>query len=295
MNHVSTAQQDCEDFIENLFDSYEEQVHCLDVLTEAILHAHAISPAGWSIRKFATGLRLNVGPVEVMVITSNHVFVLLDDVHYIPTEFSECVTSAKYPSVKGDKLCFDGSPSQLRKMGDFIRPLLRRFVGRASVKADGSARKTNYAGGFSPDVIDYISRTLDANVPYPSYWNGKTHPGGETGGDDISASEGARKLAVHRWRERNQAIVKAKKAEVLRITGDLACEGCGFSFHQKYGDVGKEVCEVHHRNPLGESGEGVITRLDDLAVVCSNCHTIIHKSNPMLTVGALRGRLMNQE
>lgn len=293
MNHISTAQRDCEDFIENLFKSDEEKIHCLELLADAIRHAHTISPAGWSVTKFTTGLRLNVGPVEVIVITRNHAFVLLDAPETIPSEFAQYVTPADYPSVKGEKFRFDGTPYELQRIDAFIRPLLRKFVSRAGIKADGSPRKTNYAGGFSPDVIEYVSRTLHQDVPYPSHWNGETHPGGETGGDDISASEGARKLAVHKWRERNQAIVKAKKAAVLSTTGDLTCEGCGFSFYQKYGDVGKEVCEIHHKNPLGESGEGVTTRLDDLAVVCSNCHTIIHKSNPMLTVGALSEYLKN--
>lgn len=293
MNHISTAQQECEDFIENLFQSDEEKIHCLALLADAIRHAHTISPAGWSVTKFATGLRLNVGPVEAMVITRDRVFVLLDDVHTIPAEFSEYITPAKYPSVKGDKFRFDGSPSQLRKMDAFIRTLLMRFVGRASVKADGSARKTNYPGGFSPDVIELISRSLATDVPYPSHWNGETYPVGETGGDEVGASEGTLKLQVHQQRERNQAIVNAKKAAVFNKTGDLACEGCGFSFYQKYGDIGKDVCEIHHRNPLGEGEEDVITRLDDLAVVCSNCHTIIHKSNPMLSVGALSEYLRN--
>jgi 5-methylcytosine-specific restriction protein A len=39
--------------------------------------------------------------------------------------------------------------------------------------------------------------------------------------------------------------------------------------------------------PLSASSESVTTTLDDLAVLCSNCHRIIHRSTPMLSVAEL--------
>ncbi len=102
-----------------------------------------------------------------------------------------------------------------------------------------------------------------------------------------SVSEGERRLVSHLKRERNRAVVEAKKAAVLNSKGNLSCEVCGFDFSSFYGSLGVGFCEVHHLNPLSGSDEFVTTTLADLAVLCSNCHRIIHRSDPMLSVAEL--------
>lgn len=112
---------------------------------------------------------------------------------------------------------------------------------------------------------------------------------------DISASvsEGERRLVSHLQRERKRAVVEAKKAAVLSSTGGLSCEVCGFDFSAIYGPLGEGFCEVHHLSPLSASDESVTTTLADLAVLCSNCHRIIHRSNPMLSVAELSAVVRN--
>lgn len=96
--------------------------------------------------------------------------------------------------------------------------------------------------------------------------------------------EGAARLVPHLRRERDRALVAAKKAATLAAKGHLCCEACGFDFSVTYGALGDGFCEVHHLVPLGASDESVVTTLDELAVLCSNCHRIIHRSTPMLSV-----------
>ena len=112
---------------------------------------------------------------------------------------------------------------------------------------------------------------------------------------DISASvsEGEHRLVSHLQRERKRAVVEAKKAAALSSTGGLSCEVCGFDFSAIYGPLGEGFCEVHHLSPLSASDESVTTTLADLAVLCSNCHRIIHRSNPMLTVAELSAVVRN--
>lgn len=100
--------------------------------------------------------------------------------------------------------------------------------------------------------------------------------------------EGNARLVAHLRKERDSSIVATKKAAVLKTTGRLCCEVCGFDFKKIYGDLGNEFCEVHHINPLSKSDGVVRTTLSDLAVVCSNCHRIIHRSNPMLSISGLK-------
>jgi 5-methylcytosine-specific restriction protein A len=99
--------------------------------------------------------------------------------------------------------------------------------------------------------------------------------------------EGNPRLVAHIRRERNQKIVKKKKAETLESTGCLACEVCGFDSYEVYGEHGKEFCEVHHLKPLSKADGVIETTLDDLAIVCSNCHRVIHRTDPMLTIEEL--------
>lgn len=99
-----------------------------------------------------------------------------------------------------------------------------------------------------------------------------------------SITEGNPRLVAHLRRERNAAIVKQKKAATLKTTGKLCCEVCDFDFKDIYGDIGDGFCEVHHIHPLHKSDGNVKTELKDLAIICSNCHRIIHRIDPMPSV-----------
>ncbi|MDX9990093.1 HNH endonuclease [Thiothrix unzii] len=99
--------------------------------------------------------------------------------------------------------------------------------------------------------------------------------------------EGNPRLMAHMRRERNSSIIQKKKKDVLARTGTLQCEACGFDFAKTFGEYGKEFCEVHHLIPLHKSDGLIKTELSDLAIVCSNCHRVIHRMNPMPTIAAL--------
>lgn len=101
------------------------------------------------------------------------------------------------------------------------------------------------------------------------------------------AEEGALALKNHLIRERSSPLVESKKASVLAATGCLTCEACDFDFKLTYGEIGTNYCEVHHIVPLGDRHGTEKTSLQDLAVLCSNCHSIIHRTKPMLSVSAL--------
>lgn len=97
--------------------------------------------------------------------------------------------------------------------------------------------------------------------------------------DDLAALEGqTRKVMVlHRQRERRLREAKIRQA-MGSGAGRLRCEvpGCGFDFFETYGDLGREFAFVHHRKGLAARGKPSQTRLDDLAIVCGNCHAMVH-------------------
>ncbi|WP_285551552.1 HNH endonuclease [Actinoplanes regularis] len=103
---------------------------------------------------------------------------------------------------------------------------------------------------------------------------------------DLAGREGGVLLKEHLLRERD-ATLKPRKIEQAKKQGKLiACEACGFDFLKAYGDRGRDYIECHHRTPLHVTGP-VETRLQDLALICSNCHRMIHRTSPWLTVDEL--------
>lgn len=101
--------------------------------------------------------------------------------------------------------------------------------------------------------------------------------------------EGGRRWKQHFVRERKRSIVEAKKRDVLAKTGKLTCEACSFNFTEFYRPYAVNYCEVHHLRPLAELDESLVTTLDDLAILCSNCHRVIHLIEPMPSVEKLAG------
>ena len=100
--------------------------------------------------------------------------------------------------------------------------------------------------------------------------------------------EGNPRLTSHLRRERNSTIVRQKKKLVLAENGSLCCEVCGFDFEKVYGENGKDFCEVHHLIPLHKSDGVIETKLSDLAIVCSNCHRVLHRVSPMPSIDELK-------
>ena len=70
------------------------------------------------------------------------------------------------------------------------------------------------------------------------------------------------------------------------------CEGCNINFEKKAGGLGKHCLVVHHKKQLKDTDQPVETRLSDLAVVCANCHMMIHVNrDKALTLSQLKKRI----
>ena len=102
--------------------------------------------------------------------------------------------------------------------------------------------------------------------------------------------EGKVMYKLHRYIERKQSINKKKKADYLKKNGKLDCEVCGFDFKKQYGDLGEGFIECHHRIPLHQLNGEKTTRLEDLALVCANCHRMLHK-DLSITVEELKTKI----
>lgn len=108
---------------------------------------------------------------------------------------------------------------------------------------------------------------------------------------DLTVKEGELKLVTHILKERNRKIILEKKKQAIK-NNNLKCEVCTFSFLEKYQS---NFIECHHISPISLSQGIVETTLDDLALVCSNCHRMLHtKFNGVyLNIEELRNRIEN--
>lgn len=96
----------------------------------------------------------------------------------------------------------------------------------------------------------------------------------------LKLPEGGLSREYRQHRKREKRLRKAKIREALdRCGGRLRCEvpDCGFDFFEVYGEIGREFAHVHHLRLLGERDEESGTSLDELAIVCANCHAMIHR------------------
>ncbi|MEV6425834.1 HNH endonuclease [Streptomyces sp. NPDC051662] len=182
--------------------------------------------------------------------------------------------------------------------------LFRNPNGVARKTVDITSRHPSYRGkptnGNALDVEvmnDFLARPAEMAEVAQRIRHGLTAgefqdlpPEAEEEEDDYSAPEGRLLLRRHRSRERNKGLRKKKIASVLKRGGQLACEACGFDFEAVYGDRGAGYIECHHVVPLHEAGEGR-TKLSDLALICANCHRMIHRRAPWPTPWELRAAI----
>lgn len=96
------------------------------------------------------------------------------------------------------------------------------------------------------------------------------------------------KYRLHRVTERNQTLSK----KVKQLQG-YECKACDFNFESRYGEIGKGYIEAHHNVPISNlSGAKIkLDPLKDFTVLCSNCHSMIHRIKPTPTVEEFRQNL----
>jgi len=73
---------------------------------------------------------------------------------------------------------------------------------------------------------------------------------------------------------------------------NYSCSLCGFEFEKQYGSIGKDFIEVHHIESHASKsiteGKHEINPINELIPICSNCHTIIHRVKPAISIEKMK-------
>jgi 5-methylcytosine-specific restriction enzyme A len=116
------------------------------------------------------------------------------------------------------------------------------------------------------------------------------------GGEDVGVVEGELRVALTRHRARERWLRDQKIAQVKAANnGRLPCQVCGFEFFEAYGEIGRDYAQVHHLNPLGDRTKPSLTSLVELAVVCANCHVMLHRGGEVRPLAEVRQALLRPD
>lgn len=101
--------------------------------------------------------------------------------------------------------------------------------------------------------------------------------------DEIDFPEGKTLYRLHRRHERDPSAVQEVKRRAME-TNSLHCAVCKFNFLKAYGE---NYIECHYTVPVSEYRPGQKIRPTDLALVCANCHRMLHRRRPWRTIDQL--------
>jgi len=102
--------------------------------------------------------------------------------------------------------------------------------------------------------------------------------------NDVKYPEGAKKEILINAYERNP---QARKKCISHHGTN--CSACKMDFESIYGELGKDFIHVHHVIPISQINDDYdIDPVKDLIPLCPNCHAMIHKKKPVLTLQELK-------
>jgi len=94
--------------------------------------------------------------------------------------------------------------------------------------------------------------------------------------DDLMFAEGRVATETHVRRERNSKVRKLLLRK-RRAAGRLKCDICGAEPQLHDEALHDAMFEAHHLLPLA-AGKERTTRLNDMALICANCHRLTHRA-----------------
>jgi len=140
-----------------------------------------------------------------------------------------------------------------------------------------------------PVSPDYIRPYLICQTP--DYLLNATVTDPLTADAVAEAIEGTRTEVKHLSSKRNRRLRDSAFAEAKGI-----CAVCGRNFSKMLAGRGARALQVHHRKQLSAFEMPTVTTLEDLAVVCANCHCLLHL-NPKqaLSIEELKKMLSSED
>lgn len=134
--------------------------------------------------------------------------------------------------------------------------------------------------GYTPDEADRLATTLA--TPHAGdegiFHSPEEPPDGQTFPEGAVA-----RVEINRYERDRRA-----RGVCLAHWGPR-CAACELDFGERYGQLGHGFIHVHHLLELSTVGPGYqVDPINDLRPVCPNCHAMLHRRRPALSIDELR-------
>jgi len=153
-----------EQIITTLLPDEMERLFLVETLIDSISVANSISPNAWAVTLFSNGFRLNVGQVEVLVLTDDQLQVNLHGVNKTNVECAANLVEANYKSMPQPQSTFLGTVSKYSNCKQQLISYHREFLRLAALSPSGKPRKgTSFSRSHSEGLVSYARKYLDSH------------------------------------------------------------------------------------------------------------------------------------
>ena len=276
----------------DMYSTKRRRDSVMSILADAVVAANSVAPASWGITLDSDRLCFNVGRGASLQLCPDCIF-------FVVTRSMLKQVNSKAMSVFEDNHSYKYIPDNAEGIIPIGR--LKHYSAFRKAHFDAIDRATQdrskclWPDAHSPGVVDFLINhgfdlTQPAYIDELEIENLSSRPDSVWEAEELNivGVEGKARLVTHLKRERDANLVREKKKKVLSETGCLKCEVCDFDFRLLYGELGDGFAEAHHDVPLSASDQERSTCLDDLRIVCSNCHRMLHRKGEVLSIAALK-------
>lgn len=145
---------------------------------------------------------------------------------------------------------------------------------------NGRVRQAHFMA-FDPEGLRILHQASSATWPGWAEDAIGVPPGRVTAGEEGFFEEGE-------GRPTTASVRSARLREEAKRKYGLSCYCCGFNFEEFYGERACGRAIVHHLEMFkGDNRKGRLSTVNDVRVVCANCHYVIHLSEEPLDVDLL--------
>ena len=111
--------------------------------------------------------------------------------------------------------------------------------------------------------------------------------------DESVITEGQLNRRTVNYRKRSNRLRDAA-VEHYTVGGRIPCASCSFDFDRAYVGIGAGYIQIHHLEPIAFGGARELPMseaIDKVRPLCANCHVMVHRRDPWLTMERLADAL----
>jgi 5-methylcytosine-specific restriction protein A len=167
---------------------------------------------------------------------------------------------------------------------------------RARLYEAGAVLGVEYDTSRIPDEGRLTADLQEALTLYLAVQN----EGGWAAEDELltdAAADGlqANLTQAKRYKQHRSIERQSKHSRAVKKALGTKCMGCTRELADVYGPIGQGLIHAHHLTPLSRLADGVAVQLNpstDFAVLCPNCHAIIHRMADVSDVAGLKALIV---